>query len=139
VDGECALCAASVRFLNNGIKKNFFVTIHHIQSTKNSLPESVKNLSSVGLFSQEKWYCEWTAVQLCLKLKPNLAYHFVYWISRCIPTALGNAIYRFIAKRRLTLSKHYGSDICLLPNSFYPENKNSRMQLSPEIKAKKKG
>tara|TARA_R110001592_G_scaffold307299_1_gene580498 strand:+ start:23670 stop:24098 length:429 start_codon:yes stop_codon:yes gene_type:complete len=134
VDGDCALCAASVRFLNKGIKKKYFITVHHIQGANIFLPEEVKSLKSVGILYRNKWHSEWSAVRLCLKVKPRFGYRILYYLSYILPTFIGNALYRFFSKRRLSFSKFLGNDVCLLPSAFFPLNKSSQIQLSPKIK-----
>lgn len=99
----------------------------------------VKNLQSVGLLYRNKWHYEWKAVQLCIALKPGLGYAMMGYVLGIIPLGMGNFFYKQLAKRRLLISRRLIKDACLLPAAFYPNNSKSKIQLSPNILAQKKG
>lgn len=133
IDDNCALCANSVRFLNMGIKPNFRVTVYSIQQATIYLPKKVSALQSVGLFCNGTWHVEWSAVRLCLRMKPGFWFKFLYLSSIITPLFLGNALYRLVSNRRMKLFGKLKTDTCLLPTAFFPLNRNSRIELSPEI------
>lgn len=111
VDFNCGLCNRIVRKLQNLDEKKIFFFSPIGGKTWESF--HIKNpKDSVLVVQNNGFYWEFAAVRVILRNLP-----FPWWgigaFCYVIPNALGNFVYRWVAKRRKSLS------ICSIPVSVY--------------------
>ncbi len=99
-DGTCVLCNKTVQWLlnNENDKKALFFCLLQSDFSKSFVPEAYKNIDSVILYKDNRFYIYFDAF---LKILPNLKWYWKFlYIFQLMPSFLGKIIYKRIANNR---------------------------------------
>jgi predicted DCC family thiol-disulfide oxidoreductase YuxK len=120
-DGVCNLCCGSVQFIiKHDKKKQFRFALLQSNSAKEilqNIPQQEKNIHSIILLQNGKFYFQSTAVLMIAKQLNGLI-PLLYWLI-IIPKFIRDGVYGFIAKHRY---KWFGkTNECWLPTKELSE------------------
>lgn len=119
-DGVCNLCSGSVQYILERDKKKIF-KFSSLQSEKGiSLVSQYElfGVDSIVCIQDDKAYVKFKAVQTIAK-ELGGGYTLLFWMSKLMPTFLGNKLYDFVARNRYRwLGK---KEACWLPSPEWKE------------------